>query len=480
MSSKRSSIIIVAIGLALLSLVLVAPLPGVSTLCGEKIELDWRGRASLFALGFAALLWATEAFPIAFTGLAAVALLPLLGAMQWDQAVRAGLTGDVIPFLVGIMITSEAITSSGLADRMSRAIAARVGNHPRTAVLILLVTGAALSMCIGNLSAAAIVMPLGIALLEANRTPKGRSNLGKAVMIACAWGPLIGAVATPAGSTSNVLAMGFLSELAGVNISFVQWMAVALPAALAMIVPAWAILVTLFPPESDALGACVADECADAGQSLTRDEWAAVAGIAAMWGVWLGAGSLERATGMRVSPSLGAVLGALITMSLRSGGIDWADIESSLSMGTIITVASGLSLGSAIHGSTAGKWLASVLFSPVIGMPLFPRAFLLAASICLLKTMFSSNTATAAILMPVLISLVAGRPGQDSTMVWQLVAPAAMATSLSTILATSSPTSLLAYRAGYFTTADMAKAGLLFLVPASVSMATACVLLIRG
>ncbi len=480
MSNKRSSIVVVAIGLALLGLVLIAPLPGVSTPSGEEIELDWRGRASLFALGFAALLWATEALPVAFTGLVAVALLPLLGAMQWDQAVRAGLTSDVIPFLVGIMITSEAIASSGLANRLSRAIAARVGNHPKTAVFILLVTGAALSMCIGNLSAAAIVMPLGLALLEANRAPKGRSNLGKAIMIACAWGPLIGAVATPAGSTSNVLAMGFLSELAGVNISFVQWMAVALPAALLMIVPAWAILVTLFPPEPDALGACMADARTVADRALTRDEWSVVAGIAAMWGVWLGAGSLEMVTGMRVSPSLGAILGALVTLSLRSGGIKWADVESTVSMGTISTVASGLSLGSAIHSSTAGKWLANMLFSPIMGMPLFPRALLLAASICLLKTMFSSNTATAAILMPVLISLVAGLPGQDSTAIWQLVAPAAMATSLSTILATSSPTSLLAYRAGYFTTADMAKAGLLFLVPASVSLAAACVLLIRG
>ena len=479
MSGKKSSILVAAIGLALLSLVLFAPLPAVSTPSGDEVELDWRGRASLFALGFAALLWATEALPVAFTGLVAVALLPLLGAMQWDQAVRAGLTSDVIPFLVGIMIISGAIASSGLADRMSRAIAARVGNHPKTAVFILLVTGAALSMCIGNLSAAAVIIPLGLALLEANRVPKGRSNLGKAVMIACAWGPLIGAVATPAGSTSNVVAMGFLSELSAVDISFLQWMTVGLPAALLMIIPAWAILVTMFPPEPDALGALMAAERTDADRSLTRDEWSVVAGTAAMWGIWLGAGNLERATGMRVSPSLGAILGALVALSLRTGGVKWADVESSLGMGTIITVASGLSLGSAIHGSTAGRWLANILFSPIIRMPLFPRALLLSASICLLKTMFSSNTATAAILMPVLISLVAGQPGQDSSAVWQLVAPAAMATSLSTILATSSPTSLLAYRAGYFTTADMARAGLIFLIPASVSLAAACVLLIH-
>lgn len=149
-------------------------------------------------------------------------------------------------------------------------------------------------------------------------------------------------------------------------------------------------------------------------------------------------------------------MGALVTMSLRIGGINWADIEPSLSVGTIITVASRLSLGSAIHGSTAGKWPASILFSPIMGMPPFPRALLLAAGICLLKTMFSSNTAAAATLMPVLISLVASRPGQGSTAIWQLVAPAAMATPLSIILATIS---LLAYETGYFTAADMARAG---------------------
>ncbi len=482
MSRRRISVLIVVVGLAALSLILIVPLPRAAMPSGESIELDWRSRGAIFALGFAALFWATGALPIGLTALIAVTLLPLLGAMQWDQAVRAGLTSDVIPFLVGIMIMSEAIASSGLADRLSRAIAVCVGSHHKIVVFILLASGCALSMCIGNLSAAAVVTPIGVALLEANQAPKGRSNLGKAVMIACAWGPLIGAVATPAGSTSNVLAMGFLSELAGVDISFAQWMAVALPAALLMLVPAWVILVVLFPPEPDALcakGAAPAGENANAHRPMTRDEWSVVVGTLVMWGVWLGAGSLQKATGMKVSPSLGAVLGALITTLLRLPAIDWRDVESSFSMSTIITVASGLSLGSAIHGSNAGKWLASMLFSPAIGMPPFARAVVLAASICLLKTMFSSNTATAAILMPVLISLVAGQPGQSPAALWQLVAPAAMATSLSTILATSSPTSLLAYRSGYFSVADMARAGLLFLIPASVSLAAASALLIR-
>jgi len=91
----------------------------------------------------------------------------------------SGRTGDVIPFFVGIVITAEAITSSGLAGRVSRAVAACVGNDPKTTVFMLLVTGVVLSMCIGNISAAAIVMPLGLALLESSNAPRGRSNLGR-------------------------------------------------------------------------------------------------------------------------------------------------------------------------------------------------------------------------------------------------------------------------------------------------------------
>ena len=71
-------------------------------------------------------------------------------------------------------------------------------------------------------------------------------------MIATAFGPLIGGIATPAGTAANLVAIGQLKQLANVDVSFVRWMLYGVPASLLMIPIAWRLLLWLFPPELDA------------------------------------------------------------------------------------------------------------------------------------------------------------------------------------------------------------------------------------
>jgi sodium-dependent dicarboxylate transporter 2/3/5 len=58
-------------------------------------------------------------------------------------------------------------------------------------------------------------------------------------MIACAWGPIVGGIGTPAGAGPNQLAIGFISEMAGIEISFLDWMVYGVPCALLLIIPSW-------------------------------------------------------------------------------------------------------------------------------------------------------------------------------------------------------------------------------------------------
>lgn len=69
-----------------------------------------------------------------------------------------------------------------------------------------------------------------------------KSNFGKALMIACAWGPLIGGIGTPAGAGPNPLAIGFISDIAGIDISFTQWMIYGIPSVVLLIIPSWIVL----------------------------------------------------------------------------------------------------------------------------------------------------------------------------------------------------------------------------------------------
>jgi sodium-dependent dicarboxylate transporter 2/3/5 len=81
--------------------------------------------------------------------------------------------------------------------------------------------------------------------------------------------------------------------------------------------------------------------------------------------------------------------------------------------------------------------------------------------------LFSSNTVTATIIVPILVALA-----QDLRLdVWSIVAPAAFTSSLAFILVTEGPTTLIPYAAGYFSIKDMAKAGVLMTIAAALCVA---------
>ena len=116
-----------------------------------------------------------------------------------------------------------------------------------------LVVGTFISMWITDMAVAAMLLPLGVGLLRDARLEPRQSNFGRALMIAAAFGPLIGGIATPAGTAANLVAIAQLKQLAGVDVSFMRWMAYGVPASLLMVPLAWRLLLWLFPPEIERL-----------------------------------------------------------------------------------------------------------------------------------------------------------------------------------------------------------------------------------
>src|SRR5258705_9172924 len=105
-------------------------------------------------------------------------------------------------------------------------------------------------MWITDIAVAAMLLPLGVALLRDAGLHPG-SNFGRSPMIATAFGPLIGGIATPAGTAANIVAIAQLKQLSHVDVSFGRWMLLGTPASLLMVPFAWRILRWLFPPEID-------------------------------------------------------------------------------------------------------------------------------------------------------------------------------------------------------------------------------------
>jgi sodium-dependent dicarboxylate transporter 2/3/5 len=213
--------------LALLAFLIILALPHPSAVTAgtsAPVELSSSGQAALAVLAMAVILWMTEALPFPVTGLIALTLLVVTGAREYRTLVQEGFGHDIVLFLLGVMMFSAAINRSGLLRRATTHLLFHFGNSPRTIILAFLVVGALTSMWITDMAVAAILMPIGVNILRQANLKQRQSNFGRALMIASAWGPLVGGVATPAGCGPNPLTIGYLRDLAGVDLSFGAWM----------------------------------------------------------------------------------------------------------------------------------------------------------------------------------------------------------------------------------------------------------------
>jgi len=174
---------------------------------GNVIALTETGKACIAILGFAVVLWVTEAIPFAVTSLFVVILIPVFGIADYRAVVRVGFGDPIITFFIGVLVLSAGFSRSGLGVRLAYHILLKVGTRTDRVILGFLFVGAMLSMWITDMAVAAILLPLATGLLKDARLKPLESNFGKALMISCAWGPLFGGIATPAGCARSRLAI---------------------------------------------------------------------------------------------------------------------------------------------------------------------------------------------------------------------------------------------------------------------------------
>jgi len=467
-SSVNRGIWIVGIAVVLMVAVNALPNPPALIRNGEAIALTAHGKACLGILLFAVTLWVTEALPFAVTSLFVLLLIPVFGIADYPSVVAAGFGNPIITFFIGVSMLSAGFSHSGLGKRLVLHVLRIVGTKTDRVLLGFLVAGAALSMWITDMAVAAMMMPLGVGVLRDAGLSPLKSNFGRGLMISCAYGPLIGGVGTPAGTGVNPIALSYLNELAGLEISFIRWMTIGVPAVLLMLPLGWWVLLKVFPPEIDRLP--VADE--DIRNQLkvlgppTTVERKTLMVFAVTISLWLGTPLFSLLTNGVVNPSLQAVglFGGVALFLPGINALTWKQAQRDVDWGGVVLIVSGLSLGLMIFETGAARWLAQLLLGRLGFVPLLVQPFVVVLVVAALHLLFSSNTVTGSIIMPIVIALA-----QDLGLnVWSVAAPAAFTSSLAFILVTESPTNIVPYSAGYFSIRDMAKSGVWMTLVAAV------------
>ena len=480
-AQKTSRQVIVLIAGAALFVGIIALLrPDPMIVGGESVALSTAGRTCIALLAVAILLWITEALPFHVTALVVMLAMPLLGvtdgvavlkggtvvniggiAAGYKEIVRMSFGNDLILFFLGVFLLSAAFSETSLGQRLTLGMLRIIGTNTRRVILGFLVMGTLLSMWVSDVGVAAIMLPIGVGILkQAGRTPL-KSNFGKALMIACCWGPIFGGIATPAGCGPNPIAIAYMREFAGMDISFVDWMLIGVPTSLMLIPFGWAVLVLLFPPEITALPLTSQDieaQLRSLGRPDRREKAAVVVFITVI-ALWVGNPLLVRLTGGAVDLpiSLVSIFGGLLLLMPPFRVLTWEQANRSTSWDSILLIMASLGLGMMTWHTGAARWMAVALLGDLAALGPVALIFVVVLVVILMKLFLASNTVTGIIIIPILISLAQA----FDLPAWALVGPAAFTSSLGIILITQTPTNVIPYTSGYFSIRDFTKSGII-------------------
>jgi sodium-dependent dicarboxylate transporter 2/3/5 len=419
----------------------------------------------LFAV--ALLLWATEALPIAITAVLTLVAQPMLGVAPLGTAFTSFIS-PVFFFVLVMFVIAQAVTTTGLARRFaSWLLAVADGSTERTLLMIMIGT-AAMSTVVSDVPCAAIFMAVALGLFEKMGLEPGRSRFATSVMIGIPIASLIGGVGTPAGSSVNVLGLGFIEKLGGVRVTFVQWMALGLPMVVVLVPLAARVIVWWHPPEQARIEH--ADFRAEfrALGPLTTNEWKLIGIFGVMLASWVISSWVPA-----IDVVIVAVLGAA-AMFLPGIGLfaTWQEVERGIAWDALLMIGAVTSLGVLSASSGLAKWLVDLSLG---GMETWPVALILgavSAFIVIVHLPVPINPAIVAAMVPPIVLLAASTNHNPALYGLPVVFTASCA-----FLLPLDAVPLVTYGKGYYRMFDMLVPGLIISVAWVVAMTVVMLLI---
>ena len=197
-----------------------------------------------------AIWWMTEAIPLFATALVPLAVFPFLGVMSGRDTAETFMNSTIVLFIGGFMI-AVTMQKWNLHRRIALAIIHYVGGGPARMVLGFMVAAGFLSMWISNTATAVMMVPIGLAIvlqieerLAAAPDDAGAHKFAVGLMLGIAYGCSVGGMTTLVGTPPN-LAFARIHQLLfpeAPEIAFGQWLVVAFPVGVIMLLAAWLLI----------------------------------------------------------------------------------------------------------------------------------------------------------------------------------------------------------------------------------------------
>ena len=413
---------------------------------------------------FAALMWMFEIIPNWTTSLLVIVISlltvsnkgitffcdPKYGELVSYKEIMASFADPVVMLFMGGFVLAIMAEKYGLDVTMGRFLLGFFGTKPKMVLLGFLLVIAVFSMFMSNTATAAMMLAfLAPVLAVLPSDDKGRIGLSLAIPVAAN----LGGIGTPIGTPPNATAVRFLAE-AGYDVTFAEWMLRMIPYVLIMILVAWAILLFFFPFKSEKVVLEIPESRKEKSWKSTV-VWVTFIGTILLW-------ATESLTGINSN------VVALIPLGvLTCTGIFTKEDIKEINWSVLWLVAGGFALGSCLQGTGLAKVLIQAI--PFGAMPVL-LVFLIAGLVCYFLSNFISNSATAALLIPILIVIAEGMADPSAANnasflamggTYAMIIFVAVCASIAMLFPISTPPNAIASSTGLVDTKDMAKVGII-------------------
>ncbi|MDR3469691.1 MAG: DASS family sodium-coupled anion symporter [Xanthobacteraceae bacterium] len=459
------------LAVAVLVAVLLLPTPETLPLAGHRM---------LAILGFAVVLWITEALDYAISAVVISALMAvllglspslanpklLIGTVQGLTMAMSGFGNTALTLVAAALFLAAAMSITGLDRRIALVILARVGARTSRIVIGAIVVSTVLAFLVPSATArAATVVPIMMGIILAFGVEK-KSRFAGLLMITTVQAVSIWNVGIKTAAAQNMVAVGFIQKMLGHDVTWFDWFIAAAPFSIAMSIGLYAIMMVMMPPETREIPggqASVHKALAELGP-MTGAQIRLLTVSLILLGFWASEGLLHSFD----SSTTTTVAVALLFLP-AVGVMDWKKANALIPWGTVVLFGVGISLGTALLQTQAAQWLANLIVTwfGLNALPAFSILAVLAAFLVVIHLGFASATALASSLIPIVIAVLqkVATPGINvlgMTLILQFVV------SFGFILPVNSPQGMLAYGTDTFTSRDFVRTGLVITVLAYV------------
>ncbi|ELJ9744602.1 DASS family sodium-coupled anion symporter [Vibrio parahaemolyticus] len=391
-------------------------------------------------LVFVAILWLTEAIHVSITALLIPMLAVFLGVFN-TQAALNNFSNSIIFLFLGGFALAAALHKQKLDQALADKVLLIARGRMSVAVFMLFGVSAGLSMWISNTATAAMMLPLVLGVMT-KLDAKKNHNTFLFVLLGIAYSASIGGIATLVGSPPNAIAA------AEVGLNFTEWMKLGLPISLILMPIAILVLYTMTKPDLSHKF-----ELDHKPVEWTNGKMVTLAIFLLTVTLWIFSKPINTMLGGFSKFDTLVAIGAILLLG-ASRSVEWKDIEKTTDWGVLILFGGGICLSNVLKATGTSVFLAHSLtgFLEQAGVLL---TILSVVAFVVFLTEFASNTASAALLVPV-FATIAEALGLSPVILSALIAVAA---SCAFMLPVATPPNAIVFGTGHIKQKEMMRIG---------------------